>query len=93
VNKLRRLGKPLLGVGCASTGDTLGALSAYCAAAGIPAIVFLLTNNISIAQLVQPITNGALVLSMDTDFDDCMRLIREVTSELPIYLANSLNSL
>ncbi|KAH9553474.1 hypothetical protein CY35_08G012000 [Sphagnum magellanicum] len=77
VNKLRRLGKPLLGVGCASTGDTLGALSAYCAAAGIPAIVFLLTNNISIAQLVQPITNGALVLSMDTDFDDCMRLIRE----------------
>jgi threonine synthase len=30
---------------------------------------------------------------MDTDFDGCMRLIREVTAELPIYLANSLNSL
>jgi threonine synthase len=93
VNRLRRLGKPLLGVGCASTGDTSAALSAYCAAAGIPAIVFLPENKISIAQLVQPIANGALVLSMDTDFDGCMRLIREVTSELPIYLANSLNSL
>lgn len=93
VNRLRRLGKPLLGVGCASTGDTSAALSAYCAAAGIPAIVFLPANKISIAQLVQPIANGALVLSMDTDFDGCMRLIREVTSELPIYLANSLNSL
>lgn len=41
----------------------------------------------------QPIANGALVLSMDTDFDGCMRMIREVTAELPIYLANSLNSL
>ena len=93
VNRLRRLGKPLLGVGCASTGDTSAALSAYCAAAGIPAIVFLPANKISVAQLVQPIANGALVLSMDTDFDGCMRLIREVTAELPIYLANSLNSL
>ncbi|KAM0034624.1 putative threonine synthase [Helianthus debilis subsp. tardiflorus] len=45
------------------------------------------------AQLVQPIANGAFVLSLDTDFDGCMRLVREVTSELPFYLANSLNSL
>lgn len=93
VNRLRRIGKPLVAVGCASTGDTSAALSAYCAAAGIPAIVFLPANRISIAQLVQPIANGALVLSLDTDFDGCMRLIREVTAELPIYLANSLNSL
>ncbi|XP_050890251.1 threonine synthase, chloroplastic, partial [Lathyrus oleraceus] len=35
----------------------------------------------------------AFVLSIDTDFDGCMQLIREVTAELPIYLANSLNSL
>lgn len=93
VNRLRKMNRPLMGVGCASTGDTSAALSAYCAAAGIPAIVFLPANRISIAQLVQPIANGALVLSVDTDFDGCMRLIREVTAELPIYLANSLNSL
>ncbi|TXG64448.1 hypothetical protein EZV62_011442 [Acer yangbiense] len=93
VNRLKKLNKPVVGVGCASTGDTSAALSAYCAAAGIPSIVFLPANKISIAQLVQPIANGAFVLSIDTDFDGCMQLIREVTSELPIYLANSLNSL
>jgi threonine synthase len=93
VNHMRKLGKPIVGVGCASTGDTSAALSAYCAAADIPSIVFLPANKISLAQLVQPVANNALVLSMDTDFDGCMRLIREVTAELPIYLANSLNSL
>lgn len=55
--------------------------------------MFLPANKISLAQLVQPIANGAFVLSIDTDFDGCMQLIREVTAELPIYLANSLNSL
>jgi threonine synthase len=93
VNRMRKLGKPLVAVGCASTGDTSAALSAYAAAAGIPGIVFLPANKISVAQLVQPIANGALVLSIDSDFDGCMKLIREVTAELPIYLANSLNSL
>ena len=93
VNRLRKLKRPVVGVGCASTGDTSAALSAYCASAGIPSIVFLPANKISMAQLVQPIANGAFVLSIDTDFDGCMKLIREVTAELPIYLANSLNSL
>ncbi|XP_058756438.1 threonine synthase, chloroplastic-like [Vicia villosa] len=93
VNRLRKMNRPLVGVGCASTGDTSAALSAYCAAAGIPSIVFLPANKISTAQLIQPVSNGALVLSIDTDFDGCMKLIREITSELPIYLANSLNSL
>ncbi|KAK1435841.1 hypothetical protein QVD17_01611 [Tagetes erecta] len=93
VNRLRKMNRPVVGVGCASTGDTSAALSAYCASAGIPSIVFLPANKISMAQLVQPIANGAFVLSLDTDFDGCMQLVREVTSELPIYLANSLNSL
>eukprot|EP01084_Bolivina_argentea_P164349 285728_1 len=94
VNRIRKKGlKSLSAVGCASTGDTSAALSAYCASAGIPSIVFLPADKISLAQLVQPIANGSLVLSIDTDFDGCMKLIREVTAEFPIYLANSLNSL
>ena len=95
VNKIRKMdgANTISAVGCASTGDTSAALSAYCAAANIPSIVFLPADKISVAQLVQPIANGALVLSIDTDFDGCMRLIREVTSETPIYLANSMNSL
>eukprot|EP00983_Pelagomonas_calceolata_P053758 1143418-Pelagomonas_calceolata.AAC.3 len=55
--------------------------------------LLLIFDKISMAQLVQPIANGALVLSIDTDFDGCMKLIRQVTAETPIYLANSMNSL
>ncbi len=80
-------------VACASTGDTSAALAAYCAAADIPSIVFLPKNKVSIAQLIQPISNGALVLSLDTDFDGCMEMVQRVTSEHNIYLANSINSL
>lgn len=86
-------GVDIRAVGCASTGDTSAALGAYCAAAGIPSIVFLPADKISTAQLVQPIANGSHVLSLDTDFDGCMRLIRQVVDEFPIYLANSMNSL
>ena len=65
-------GAPIQAVACASTGDTSAALAVYCAAAGIQSIVLLPKGKISIAQLVQPIANGALVLSLDTDFDGCM---------------------
>jgi threonine synthase len=80
-------------VACASTGDTSAALAAYCASAGIPAIVFLPKDKVSIAQLVQPISNGALVLSLDTDFDGCMDMVQKVCTKNNIYLANSINSL
>ena len=86
-------GKPIRAVACASTGDTSAALSAYGAAAGIPTIVFLPKGKVSTAQLVQPIANGATVLSLDTDFDGCMRIVQEITADNSIYLANSMNSL
>ncbi len=86
-------GKEILGVACASTGDTSAALAAYCAAAGILAIVFLPKNKISTSQLVQPLANNALTLSIDSDFDGCMKLVREVCAKNNIYLANSMNSL
>lgn len=93
VNHMIKNGVNIKAVGCASTGDTSAALGAYCAAAGIPSIVFLPANRISTAQLVQPIANGSLVLSLNTDFDGCMKLIQQVVQEYPIYLANSMNSL
>jgi threonine synthase len=80
-------------VACASTGDTSAALAAYCAAADIPAIVILPRNRVSTAQLIQPMANGALTLSLDTDFDGCMRVVRELCTRENIYLANSMNSL
>jgi threonine synthase len=80
-------------VACASTGDTSAALAAYCAAAGIPSVVLLPRGKISTAQLVQPISNGALVLQLDTDFDGCMKVVQELAQTPGIYLANSMNSL
>ncbi|MCX6884532.1 MAG: threonine synthase [Verrucomicrobia bacterium] len=86
-------GAPIKAVVCASTGDTSAALATYCAAAGIQSIVLLPRGKISMAQLVQPIANDALVLYLDTDFDGCMRLVREITRDPTLYLANSMNSL
>lgn len=86
-------GKKIRAVACASTGDTSAALAAYCAVAGIPAIVFLPKDKVSLTQLIQPITHGVLTLSLDTDFDGCMKLVQKICAENDIYLANSINSL
>ncbi len=98
VKQMRDQGVPVRAVACASTGDTSAALAAYAAAAGIPAVIFLPEGKVSPAQLIQPISNGAFVLALDTDFDGCMRVIREITHDgdspdSSIYLANSMNSL
>ena len=76
-------GAPIKAVACAT----------YCAAAGIQSIVLLPRGKISLAQLVQPVSNNALVLYLDTDFDGCMRLVQEITRDPTLYLANSMNSL
>ncbi len=93
VKQMMANGSPVRAVACASTGDTSAALAAYAAAAGIPAIVFLPSDRVSRAQLIQPIANGAHVLALETDFDGCMRIVRQITQDNSIYLANSMNSL
>jgi len=93
VNHLIKKGHPIKAVACASTGDTSAALASYCAFAGIPSVVFLPKGKISTAQLIQPISNGARVVVLDTDFDGCMALVQEFTADPSIYLANSMNPL
>jgi threonine synthase len=93
VNEMIARGKDVPAVACASTGDTSAALSAYAASAGIPAIVFLPRGKVSVAQLIQPVANGAIVFALDTDFDGCMEIVKEVSANDGIYLANSMNSL
>jgi len=93
VNQMRREGQKIPAVACASTGDTSAALAAYAAYAGIPAIVLLPKDKVSIAQLVQPIANGAITLALETDFDGCMEIVQAIAEKDGIYLANSMNSL
>jgi len=93
VKQMKAEGKDIRAVACASTGDTSAALAAYCAAAGIQSIVFLPAGKVSNEQLIQPIANGALVISLDTDFDGCMKVVQKIAEDKTIYLANSKNSL
>jgi threonine synthase len=93
VKEMRARGTPIRAVACASTGDTSAALAAYCAAAAIPSVVLLPRGKVTVAQLVQPISHGALVLELDTDFDGCMRVVQELSASPGVYLANSMNSL
>ncbi|HLT35462.1 MAG TPA: threonine synthase [Enhygromyxa sp.] len=97
VKQMRADGNPIRAIACASTGDTSAALAAYGAAAGIPVIVLLPADKITAAQLIQPIANGALVCSLATDFDGCMKVVQRLTDteqgDSGIYLANSMNSL
>lgn len=93
VKQMMAQGSTVEAVACASTGDTSAALAAYAAYAGIPAIIFLPAGKVSTAQLIQPVANGARVMALDTDFDGCMKIVREVTADHSIYLANSMNSL
>jgi threonine synthase len=93
VKQIRSDGGDIQAVICASTGDTSASLAAYCAAAGIPSVVLLPRDKISPAQLIQPISNGALTLAINTDFDGCMELVEQLTTDKRFYLANSLNPL
>lgn len=83
----------LRAVMCASTGDTSAALAAYASAAGIPAVILLPKAKVTREQLIQPIANGALTLSLETDFDGCMEIVQKLSARKDFYLANSINSL
>lgn len=80
-------------IACASTGDTSAALAAYGAAAGLPVVVLLPRGMVSVAQLVQPLSHGARVLALETDFDGCMAVVKELAARGLVYLANSMNPL
>ena len=80
-------------VACASTGDTSASMAAYAARGGIKGIVLLPEGKISVEQLSQPISSGAITLGLQTDFDGCMKLVQELTKKHQIYLLNSMNSI
>ena len=93
VNQILAESGNIRAVMCASTGDTSAALAAYASAAGIPAIILLPKAKVTREQLIQPIANGALTLSLETDFDGCMEIVQKLAARKDFYLANSINSL
>jgi threonine synthase len=89
VTQAKRIGARA--VACASTGNTSASLASYAAHAGIPALVFVPRGQIALGKLAQSIAYGARTLLVDGDFDDCLRLAREASRELGVYLVNSIN--
>ncbi len=76
---------------CASTGNTSASAAAYCAVADIRCIVLLPRNAIALGKLAQALVEGATVLAVEGNFDDALRIVRELCDEHPISLLNSLN--
>ena len=78
-------------VACASTGNTSASLAAYAALAGLPAYVLVPAGKIAMGKLAQAVGFGARVLAVRGDFDACMKLVREASHQLSLYLLNSVN--
>jgi threonine synthase len=76
---------------CASTGNTSASAAAYGALAGMEVIVLIPRGNIAIGKLAQSLHYGAKVVAVDGNFDDALRLIREITERRKVTLVNSVN--
>ena len=76
---------------CASTGNTSAAAAAYAARAGMTAFVLIPEGKSPMGKLAQAIAHGAVVLQIRGNFDDGMRLVKEVASEAPVEIVNSVN--
>lgn len=76
---------------CASTGNTAASLAAYAARARLQCAILVPRGQISHAKLAQSLDYGATVLELDGNFDDAMRVIRELAQDESIYLVNSIN--
>ena len=76
---------------CASTGNTSASMALYAHACGLKATVFIGEGKIAFGKLSQSMDYGARTIQVAGDFDDCMKQVQDVCSELNIYLVNSLN--
>jgi len=76
---------------CASTGNTSASAAAYAARAGITAFVLIPEGKIAAGKLAQAVMHGAVVIQIKGNFDDGMRLVKEVARDVPVAIVNSIN--
>jgi len=76
---------------CASTGNTSASAAAYAARAGITAFVLIPDGKIAMGKLAQAMMHGSVVIQIKGNFDDGMRLVKEVANEAPVTIVNSIN--
>jgi len=76
---------------CASTGNTAASCAAYAARAGMRGAVIVPEGKIAIGKLAQALMHGARVVALQGNFDDALRIVRELSQKHPIELVNSVN--
>jgi threonine synthase len=76
---------------CASTGNTSASAAAYSARAGIAAFVLIPDGKIALGKLAQAMMHGAIIIQIDGNFDAGMQLVKQVATEVPVEIVNSIN--
>ncbi len=87
----RAKGRGVEAVICASTGNTAASAAAYAARAGLRGAVIVPEGKIAIGKLAQALMHGARVIALQGNFDDALRIVRELADRHPIELVNSVN--
>ena len=76
---------------CASTGNTSASAAAYAARAGISCVVILPAGKIATGKLLQAFAYGAKIVAIDGNFDDALRIVRELGETDDFTIVNSIN--
>src|SRR5947208_3289009 len=76
---------------CASTGNTSASAAAYAARAGISCVVILPAGKIATGKLLQAFAYGAKTVAIDGNFDDALRIVRELGETGNFTIVNSIN--
>ena len=76
---------------CASTGNTSASAAAYAARGGLKAFVLIPEGKIAAGKLAQAVMHGATVIQVQGNFDDGMRLVKEIAQSVPVTIVNSIN--
>lgn len=76
---------------CASTGNTSAAAAAYAARAGMRCIVVIPEGKIAMGKLAQAVMYGAEIISIEGNFDEALKMVRNISEKEPVTLVNSVN--
>ncbi len=76
---------------CASTGNTSASAAAYAARAGLKCVVLLPKGKIAHGKLAQALLYGATTVSVEGNFDDALRVVRELGETGLVEVVNSVN--
>ena len=76
---------------CASTGNTSASAAAYAAQAGLKCVVLLPNGKIALGKLAQALMYGATTIAIEGNFDDALRIVRELGDVSKVEVVNSIN--